>query len=120
MTVSIGFPAGKGPQVLNGTPVTALTFGNVTTITTSATSANAALPVDSNGTQYSVVLITVVGGAAWFNFCTTSSDVAVAKAANTFGISGSQSYVVSVPVGAKFVAAIQDSAAGSLNIIGLY
>lgn len=120
MSVVTGFPAGKGPQVLNGTPVTALTFGNVTNIATGAVSANAAIPTDSNGNQYSVLLITAVGGAAWFNFCTTSGDVAVKGAVNTFAVSASQSYVVAVPPGAKFIAAIQDSAAGTLNVVGLY
>lgn len=120
MSVVTGSPAGKGPQVLNGTPVTALTFGNVTSIVTGAVSANAAIPTDSNGNRYSVLLITVIASAAWFNFCTTSGDVAVAGAANTFGVSPSQSYVVAVPPGAKFIAAIEDSAAGTLNVVGLY
>ena len=120
MAVVTGFPCGKGPQVLNGTPVTAIAFGNVTNITTGAASANGAIPTDANGNQYTVLLITAVGGAAWFNFCTTSGDTAVKAAANTFAVSSSQSYVVSVPPNAKFIAAIQDSAGGTLNIVGVF
>jgi len=119
MAVLAGFTRGVGPVVANGTPLAGLRLGAAANITTGAASATVTLPADSNGNPYSIVLLTQVGGAAWWNF-NTAGDAAVKAAANTFAINSSYTQAIVVPPGATNISAIQDSAGGTLNIVGLY
>jgi hypothetical protein len=126
MAVLVGAAANtRAAKDPSGGDDSAVAFGVAASITLSAASANIALPTDANGRLYPAYQISATE-VAWFNFCTTGGDVAVAGAANTFLVNGSGVAVtVATPqaqlngqVGA-FIAAIS-TAAGFMNVIGIF
>jgi hypothetical protein len=93
--------------------VTITTVG--TTITTGAASANAAIPVASSGEipRYIRLSATVACHAK------LGTSVAVAATANDTLIMPNDSLILVVPRGVTHIAAIQNAAAGQLNVVPL-
>jgi hypothetical protein len=120
MAQAPNFPVGYVPQPINGTPMLAVRLGNSTVLPTGASSATVALPVDSNGVQYAVVMVQSTA-AGWFDFVQLVGDTIAAAAANTtLCVPGNSTVFYVVPPGAKFIAGIQDSAAGKICITGIF
>jgi hypothetical protein len=126
MAVLVGAAANtRAAKDPSGGDDSAVAFGVAASITLSAVSANIALPTDASGNLYPAYQITATE-TAWFNFCTTSGDAAVAGAANTFLVNGTGvAVLVATPqaqltgkVGA-FIAAIA-AGAGFMNVVGIF
>ena len=111
----------------NGAPTQMYHPGQTAIVASGVSSANVALPLDGNGNAYQAYLITATA-AAWIAFGSSGSDAVVAATAPAILITGYGQVFASPPIGvglggpgnAKFIAAIQAAAAGTVCIVGLY
>ena len=119
MATSPNFPRGMGPVLINGV-IPALRLGNSATVITGAASANMALPLDPNGNLYAAYLVQCLIAACWWDFVTSGADSVVAAAANSQPAQAGVDLIVVTPPGATNIAAIQQSAAGTLTFTGIF
>lgn len=119
-----GEPSQREP---NGSATAIYHPGASVSVASGASSANVALPTDANGRPYQAVLINATA-AAWVAFGTSGSDAVVAATSPAILVNFAPIVLAIPPAGAGtgsvspagFIAAIQASTAGTVNIVGLY